>query len=214
MQSSALGDQTDTIEARVLADPDVNDVAQNADGTYSLATSVAVSSVPTNSGNPFGANVGTVQSLISVAADVEFADAVKQAAPDATYIVTSTLQGTPILEMAVTALTPASAQAAYAFVRDQLKARLDALQDSSNVNPAYRTTFQTIVEPTKATETAASVVRPAAGIVILGAGLAIALAVLAESVAVARRQRRADKAERKAADAGARRRSSAGRSVA
>ena len=76
----------------------------------------------------------------------------KAAAPGATYIVTSTVQNTPILEMAVTALDPrALRRAAYAFVRDQLKASLDRLcKTSSEVNTAYRTVFQPIVEPTRA----------------------------------------------------------------
>ena len=69
VQSSALGDQSDTIEARVLARARrQRRRRERGAGSFSLATSIAVSAVPTNSGNPFGANVGTVQSLISVAA--------------------------------------------------------------------------------------------------------------------------------------------------
>jgi hypothetical protein len=184
-----LGADADTIDAHALTEPSADDVSRDGD-TFKLAVPIVVESVPVDSGNPFPATSATVQSLISLAASVDFQDQIALSAPGATYLVVNMVSGIPLVELTVSAPTASAAVTGYNAVRDQLQAGLKRLQDENHVNANWRTVLGAIVEPPRPQATPSSVVRPAAGIVILGTGLAIALAVLVESVAAGGRQRR------------------------
>lgn len=186
---AALGRDAQTVAVRAVTMPTLADVTTDGD-TNTLKTSLVVTTVPVNSGNPFPASLATVQSLISLAGSLQFEQQVADAAPGADYKVMNPIQTAPIVDLSVSAASADSAVGGYDFVRDRLDAELARLQDENSVNPSFRTVFRPIFEsPPKPAPP--SVVRPAAGIVILGTGLAIALAVFAESIAVGRRQRNA-----------------------
>lgn len=184
----SFGESAATIDARPLTEPELDDVTSSGEGGFGVATSIVVAAVPPDSGNPFPATLATVQSLITISDSTDFEDSVATAVPDATFAVTNTNRDAPLIDMTVEAPSGEAARGGYEFVRNELMAQLDQLQDQASVNGPYRTVFQTIVEPNDATPTPSSLVRPAAGIVILGAGLAVALATLVESLALVRRR--------------------------
>jgi hypothetical protein len=171
-----------TVRARMLSEPQLSDATAVADG-YRINSTIVVTSESPNSGNPFGANLGTVGTLIALGTSNDFADLVEASVPGLTYTITNQNRDAPMLEISVKAETEELSTTGYAFVRDELAAGLQRLQDQSQVNPAYRTQLRSVVEPSTPQSSPSSVVRPVAGLMILGTGLAIAIATLVEAIA-------------------------------
>ena len=182
----SFGEAATTITAQPVTTPLPQDVTES-DGTYSLSTSIVVSPVSADSGNPFPASLATVLSLVRTATATAFETQIAAVAPDATFQVGNTVREAPLVDVVVTAPSATEATTAFAAVRQGVEQELDRLQDSARVNPQFRTVFTTIYE-TAPEATPSSLVRPAAGIVILGAGVAVGLATLVESFAVGLRR--------------------------
>jgi hypothetical protein len=183
-------DRMESVRIGSLVEPRITDATGNDDGSYTIETTIVLTAVPTNRSNPFPPTTGTVRSLLELASSEEFKSIVKSVDRSATFLVTTTEDGSaPILTVEATASSPPIVRQVHGEIVNALQSHLTRLQDQEQVRADIRTSLQTLLEPSAAIRTPTSVVRPLAGITLLGGSLAVGAAIFLESVARNRRRR-------------------------